>query len=214
MQAESLVGRRVAASLREAILSGAMKPGARIRQEELAERFGSSRIPVREALRVLEAEGLVRLVANSGAWVAKLDLAECLETYKMRERLEPLALGEGIQALTEEEIARLEALAAEMEAAKEVETFLHLDRVFHLLSCSRAGMPMLEATIRSFWDRTQHYRRAYASLIGQEGQWVIHHEHRLLVEALRRRDRTDAEALLALHIRRTRLALAAHREIF
>ena len=56
---------------------------------------------------------------------------------------------------------------------------------------------MLEATIRGFWDRTQHFRRAYASLVGGEGQWVIHHEHRLLVEAFCRRDRVDAEALLA-----------------
>ena len=64
-------GARIAAELREAILAGEYAPGARIRQEDLADRHGASRVPVREALRMLEAEGLVTLVANTGAWVSR-----------------------------------------------------------------------------------------------------------------------------------------------
>ena len=70
LPAHGAAGARIAAELREAILTGEYAPGARIRQEDLAGRHGASRVPVREALRMLEAEGLVTLVANTGAWVS------------------------------------------------------------------------------------------------------------------------------------------------
>ena len=80
---------RIAEAVRRAILSGEYQPGERIVQDDLAERYGGSRIPVREALRQLESEGLVRLVANTGAWVQSLTMAQCSEVYQTRERLEP-----------------------------------------------------------------------------------------------------------------------------
>lgn len=212
--ADSLMGRRVAGELRQEILSGAMPPGSRIRQEDLASRFNSSRIPVREALRLLETEGLVTLVANSGAWVARLDQAELLEIYKIRERLEPLALGESLPHLLPEEIAELQRLAAAMEAAPDIDSFLRFDREFHLLSYSRAAMPSLLAMIERFWNTTQQYRRAYTTLLVSAGAWATHYEHRLLIEAIRRRDRPDAEALLQMHLRRTRQQLVHHPELF
>ncbi|MGH9561191.1 MAG: GntR family transcriptional regulator, partial [Terracidiphilus sp.] len=105
---------RVTACIRELILSGDLPPGGRISQEDLAARFSVSRIPVREALNRLESHGLVVLKPNSGAWVAKLDLAECIEVYKIRERIEPLALSESVQHIQDEEIARLEQMAVDM----------------------------------------------------------------------------------------------------
>ena len=81
---------RVAAYLREAILSGQLKPGDRIRQEDIAERLGASRLPVREALRMLEAEGLTEHEARKGARVPRLSPHEVDVVYRMRERLEPL----------------------------------------------------------------------------------------------------------------------------
>ncbi|HMO27833.1 GntR family transcriptional regulator [Enterovirga sp.] len=197
----------ITAALRAEILAGAYVPGARLRQEELAERYRTSRIPVREALRNLESEGLVVLVPNSGAWIAKADITECAEIYKVRERVEPLALSESMARMDEATIARLFDLAAQIEASSGVEEFLRLDRDFHLLSYQAAGMPTLLATIERFWNTTQHYRRAYSRLIGKAGQWVIHAEHRLIMEAVRRRDEVDAERYLASHIRRTRLQL-------
>ncbi|MFB0913647.1 MAG: GntR family transcriptional regulator, partial [Pontimonas sp.] len=91
---------RIADSLRESILGGELSPGDRIVQEDLSARYGGSRIPVREALRQLESDGLVRLVANTGAWVASLTLAECSEVYQTRERLEPLLLRFSAEHLT------------------------------------------------------------------------------------------------------------------
>lgn len=205
---------RVTAAIRAAILGGRFAPGSRIRQEELADEFGTSRLPVREALKRLESEGLIILVPNSGAWVAKLDLAECIEVYKMRERLEPLALGEGTRALSGEALARMEELAALMEETADIEDFIRLDREFHLISYGPADMPRLKGMIERFWNSTQHYRRAFATVMGVAGLHLVHYEHRLLIEALKRRDPEEAERILYGHIRRTRLELERHQDIF
>jgi DNA-binding GntR family transcriptional regulator len=98
---------RIADALRAAILDGSYLPGTRIRQEDVAARSGASRIPVREAFRLLASEGLVTLVANTGAWVTRLSLAECVETYLIRERLEPLLLRASLPILDEAAIGHL-----------------------------------------------------------------------------------------------------------
>lgn len=154
--------RRVADALRAEILSGRMVPGARIRQEEIADELGASRVPVREALRILEADGLVTLVANTGAWVAELSDAECREIYHIRERVEPLLLRFAAGGLGEAQIAELEDLARRMEESLDVEEFLRLDREFHLLSYRPAETRMLGDLVARLWNTTQHYRRAFA----------------------------------------------------
>jgi DNA-binding GntR family transcriptional regulator len=204
---ERLLSERITDELRRAVISGEMAPGSRVRQEELAERFGASRIPVREALRRLESEGLVTLVPNSGAWIAKVDVAECIEMYKIREQLEPLALEESVPRLGEADVQELQKLADAVESTAEVEEFLRLDRDLHLLSYSRAEMPRLLDMIERFWNTTQHYRRAYFKLIKRSGHWVIHAEHRLMMEAIKRRDAEEAGRIVRGHIRRTRLSL-------
>lgn len=93
---ETTLGLRVTGEIRQKILSGEFAPGLRIRQEELAAQFGTSRVPVREALKQLESEGLVVIVPNSGVWIARVDINECVEMWKIRERIEPLALGESL----------------------------------------------------------------------------------------------------------------------
>ncbi|WP_342115303.1 GntR family transcriptional regulator [Pseudoduganella sp. OTU4001] len=209
-----LISQRMTDSIRELILSGEFAPGSKISQEALASRFGASRIPVREALNRLESDGLVVLKPNCGAWVAKLDLQECLEIYKIRERVEPLALSEAVANITDAEIDALEALVLAMERASEPEEFLRLDREFHLASYRAARMNMLAGMVERFWNTTQHYRRAFTSLLGSEGSWIIHAEHKLIIDALRRRDADGAGHLLHEHIRRTRFELERHQELF
>lgn len=207
-------GARVATEVRESILRGDYPPGARIRQEDLAERFGASRLPVREALRMLADEGLVTLVANTGAWVAQLSHAECDELYLVRERIEPLLLRLNLPFLDPGRIAQLGRLADQMEATSDAESFLAADREFHL-SCYRfADTVVLRETVERLWNRTQHYRRAFTHVFRSEGDRSVHHDHRLLVHALERGDAEEAERVLAFHIRRTRLELERHPEIF
>lgn len=207
-------GARIAARLRDAILAGEYAPGTRIRQEDLADQHGASRVPVREALRMLEAEGLLTLVANTGAWVASLSLSDCEELYRVRERVEPLLLAYSIPGLTPAAIDHLADLADRMEEASDVEEFLALDREFHLGSYAAADTAVLGDLVLGLWNRTQHYRRAFTRVFRSEGERDVHHDHHLLVAALRRRDTEEAERIQAAHIRRTRLELARHPEIF
>ena len=207
-------GARIAAELRQAILDGRYAPGARVRQEDLAGQHGASRLPVREALRMLESEGLVTLVANTGAWVSQLSLAECQEMYQIRERLEPLLLRYSIPHLDPSRVDQLELLADAMERSSDVEQFLRLDREFHLSSYAAAETSVLGDTVEQLWNRTQHYRRAFTRVFRQEGDRSAHHDHHLMVHAIRRDDLDEAERVLHDHIRRTRLELARHPEVF
>ena len=213
-----VASQRIADSLRTAILDGSYQPGERIRQEDVAARSGASRIPVREALRMLDSEGLVTLVANSGAWVTKLTLDECAETYLIRERLEPLLLRRSMPSLDAAALDRLGRLADDMEARAGVEAFLRADREFHLSSYAGAASGETWEIIHRLWNTTQHYRREFtrraASATGDSGLAVTHLEHRLLLDCVRRQDPDDAERVLVTHIRRTRLNLEKHPEIF
>ena len=207
-------GATIAAALREEILGGGYQPGERIRQQELAGKHGASRVPVREALRILEADGLITIVANAGSWVSRLSAQECTEMYQMRERIEPLLLSYSVPLLPAHDIEQLQDLADAMQRSTDAEQFIRLDRKFHLLSYSAASTITLGDTIMRLWNRTQHYRRAYTRMFRAERDDSVHYDHQLLVASLRNRDAEDAERVLAGHIRRTRLALARHPEIF
>lgn len=211
---DGITGARVADELREAILRGAYPPGTRLRQEELAGQYGASRVPVREALRLLESEGLVTTVANAGAWIARLSLQECVELYQVRERIEPLLLRYSMPELSEDQIDRLAELAETMARTTDVEHFLELDREFHLGSYAGAGTTFLGPTVQRLWNTTQHYRRAFTRLLDDESNRIVHDEHHMLVAAIRERDGDDAERVLLGHIRRTRRQLARHPEVF
>ena len=214
LPAHGAAGARIAGELRDAILRGEHGPGTRIRQEDLAGRHGASRLPVREALRMLEAEGLVTLVANTGAWVSTVSLAECEEMYQIRERIEPLLLRYNVPLLDEAAIDQLQLLADAMERSSDVEQFLRLDREFHLSCYGADDTAVLGEMVLRLWNRTQHYRRAFTRMFRSEGDRSVHHEHQLLVSAIRRGDLDEAERVLAGHIRRTRLELARHPEVF
>jgi DNA-binding GntR family transcriptional regulator len=212
---------RIADAMRAAILDGTYQPGERIRQEDVAARSGASRIPVREALRLLQAEGLVTLVANSGAWVAKLSLSECAELYQIRERLEPLLLRASLPGLDGAALDRMAGLADVMERAgasageTSVGAFLRADREFHLSSYAAAAPGETTQIIGRMWNSTQHYRREFTKIASRRaGLEATHLEHRLLIDCLRRGDGDDAERVLVMHIRRTRLELSGHPEIF
>jgi DNA-binding GntR family transcriptional regulator len=211
---DNVASHRIADSLRAAILDGSYLPGERIRQEDVAARSGASRIPVREALRMLHSEGLVTLVANSGAWVTRLTLAECAETYLIRERLEPLLLRTSLPNVDDAAVGRLGELAAEMETGTGIDAFMRADREFHLSSYAGAASGEMWQIIGRMWNTTQHYRREFTKIAAGSGLSVTHLEHRLLLDCIRRRDADDAERVLVTHIRRTRLELEKHPEIF
>jgi DNA-binding GntR family transcriptional regulator len=211
----AVLSTRIADELRQAILTGELSPGERIRQEELAGQFGASRIPVREALRILVTDGLVNMVSNSGAWVSSLTQDECSEQYQIRERLEPLLLRYNLPLLTAEDLARATDLVESMKKAADLEAFMRLDREFHWITYSRVQTTTLTDLIERLWNTTQPYRRVFMKLVRSEGGIeVTHLEHELLLEAMKRGDSEEAESILRGHIRRTRIELDRHPEVF
>jgi len=205
---------RVASYLRDAILGGDLRPGDRIGQEDVAARLSTSRVPVREALRMLEAEGLTQHEPHKGARVPRLTQHEVEVIYRMRERLEPLALLESLPQLDDAAHQRLEEVQVRIEENEDLEKFLDLDREFHMLSYSGCSIDPLNASVNRLWNSTQHYRRSYVALGGRHRMWVVNAEHRLILDAVVRRDAPDAERFLAGHIRRTRIELGRHPEVF
>jgi len=205
---------RILSSLRAEILSGAIGPGERLRQEDIAERLGGSRLPVREALRTLAAEGLVEIEPNKGARVPVLDRDEVQTLYRMRERLEPLALSTSLPRLTTKDLDAVEAIQVRIEAGVDVIDFLTLDRELHMLTYTGCTDEQLMATIERLWNSTQHYRRAFMESGGPGRAWVINAEHRLLLDALRQGDSKGAELHLLGHIRRTRRELSSATHLF
>src|SRR3954467_9065041 len=138
---------RVAASLRDLILRDVLRPGDRIRQEEVAERSGASRLPVREALRMLEAEGLTEHEPNKGARVPRLSMHELDVIYRMRERLEPVALAESLPRLDQADLDHLADLQQQIEDNTDLDRFLELDRAFHLGTYSGCDIDPLNAMV-------------------------------------------------------------------
>jgi DNA-binding GntR family transcriptional regulator len=205
-----LLSEKIASEIRNAVLSGEMRPGTRIRQELLAAHFGASRIPVREALKQLENEGLVVLEPNRGAWIADVNSEESIEVYKIREAVEPLAIFESVPRLTDTDIDSLDATMRELESVTTVEDYIQLDRDFHLRTYSRARMPQLLAMVERFWNSTQHFRRQFVKeAFAKDGLPFSDPQHLLLMDAIRGRDAEGAQALVRLHIRRTRISIQA-----
>jgi DNA-binding GntR family transcriptional regulator len=206
----------VTEQLRDAILDGRLKPGAPVRQEAVARELGTSRIPVREALSQLENEGLVTIVPHCGARVATLDFDECLEIYRIRERIEPLAFAESVGRLTHDQLERLDELAAQVEASHahhDQKSWIDIDRRFHL-GCYEGAPPRLARMIVGFWHATQKYRRILTPVLSPEDFDAYHREHRLMVIALAQGNASAGEALVRMHIERSRTRLSANRELF
>jgi DNA-binding GntR family transcriptional regulator len=196
----------IARELREAILSGHLKPGTRLPQETVAEQYGGSRVPVQQALRELADQGLVSLEPNVGARVALFDLNELIETYWARESIEPMVLGHSVPRLSDRDLAEIERLVLETEdyaARGDRLGYIEVDRTLHLTTFRGADMPRLLRMIDGFFDTTDRYRKVYGLLPASVETSVL--EHRLLLDHIVTRNAEDASRTLLMHIRRTRL---------
>jgi DNA-binding GntR family transcriptional regulator len=202
---ESLV-ESISRDLREQILAGKLAPGKRISQLSIAEHYGVSRMPVRESLRALSSAGLVVMESARGARVAPLDGTDLREVYLMRERLEPMAVALAVPRISEADIAQAADLLKQMEGLGAGDSeWLRLDRQFHTMWYQHTAMPRLTQTIEQLLDVAQRYRAIFSMTPGAGS--ISDLEHWLMLEAIRRRSPSDAEALLEVHLRHVRSTL-------
>ncbi len=190
----------VLTALREAILSAALPPGTRLRQEKLAELFRTSRIPVREALRALEYEGLVSSMPRRGFTVTELDADDIEEGYDLRILLESHAVRLAVPLMTDEDLHLLEELYARMVAAESGDQQLAERERFYSHLYSITGQPRLVGLI---WRLRQEIAR---SLRWPTLQHAPEHHGRFF-EAIRAGDADGAAALLASHYRRVAILI-------
>lgn len=190
----------VLTEVRRLIATGRMRPGEQIVQEALALELGVSRVPLREALKILEGEGQVTYEAHRGYFVALLSLADLLEVYRMREILEAEAVSIAIPRMTADDIDRFEEAALDVERASadaDLTTMAKANRRFHATLIEACALPRMVRTIRQLWDATEVYRAVYYTDGGNRTR--VLDEHRRMVAAVRAGDVEQTLTMLDLH---------------
>jgi DNA-binding GntR family transcriptional regulator len=187
----------VAQGLESEILEGRLVEGSALRQDAIARQYGVSHIPVREALRKLEARGLVRIEPHHGARVVGFSVGEILETLDVRVLLECAALEAAIPNLAREHFDNAEAVADLIDEQGDRKQWPTLNWRFHESLYSAAGRPVLLALIKQLHADPRSIR--ITSLITQDVK-ASNREHRKLIDLLRNDRNVEALALLRSHI--------------
>ncbi|MGB3714450.1 MAG: GntR family transcriptional regulator [Candidatus Promineifilaceae bacterium] len=186
-------------NLRDDILRGDLLPGQNIRLEEIAARFDVSTTPVREALRDLEAEGLVTIFPHRGAIVTQLSAKDLRDVYDIRATLEAMATRLAVPHMTEATLTQLLSYFEQMDShLGEVLALIKLNHAFHITlygASDRSHLCELTGILRL---RTQHYLVAFISEIG--GMPQAQAEHRAIIEACERGDADGAATLIYNHV--------------
>ncbi len=197
----------VTEQIRQAILEGSLKPGEWLRQERLAQQFGVSQMPIREALKELAAEGLVEHIPYRGVRVVEFSAEDVEDLYAQRCFLEARAARAAALRITPDELAQLRAIVAQMRqhlADEDLPLYRDLNREFHQLIAQASGRQYLIRTLNQLWVNFPNMlwanfpQTARTSTPERTPQDVLQHE--AILEALERHDADAAERLMREHI--------------
>lgn len=197
----------VADTLRDAIRSGRIGDGAELNQVALAEHFGVSRVPVREALRALEAEGWIVARAHRRAIVQTLSLERVHEIFDVRTLLETTLLEKAVGRLDAATVKRLHALCDAMDDMADHDAWLAANREFHRLLHDGAGAPLTVEIVEQLAGQVERYLRQQGEGVAREHEAGA--EHRAILAAAVAGDLAAAGAGLRAHIDRTRRRVVA-----
>jgi len=187
--------------LREAILNRTLKPGDRIVEAELAQVFNVSRTPVREALRVLEAEGLLRRIPRKGLFVRGITREDVVEIYSIRIALESLAVSIAVERITPVEISRLAKLVDQMKKyteSKESDKLFSVCQEFNDILVRASRMPRLIKLVKVYMEYLEQFRAI--SMAKHERQVAALREHEEILRAVVNRNPQEAEMAVKRHL--------------
>lgn len=194
--------------LRQSILAGVHVAGTQLRQDALAETYNVSRIPVREALFQLEAEGLVRIAPHKGAVVSELSLEEINDVFDLRAILEPRLLAHSLPLLDSSDFDQLESIQTRFRnsiATRNIREWGEINAEFHLALYSRASQPRSQAIVAGLLQTSDRYTRLQLS--NTAAMDTAEKEHAELIALCRARKGDEACRFLAQHIETVRQGL-------
>jgi DNA-binding GntR family transcriptional regulator len=196
--------------IRDAIMNRMLMPGQRIDQNKLAEDLQVSLVPVREALKGLEAEGLVTIIPRRGAFVTEISLNDLDDLYFARALLEGETIAHAVQRMDGFDFTPLHKLIDLMQEAtnrQDIKEFMELNREFHLMIYRVLENEHLLQAIITLWERSELYRYRYMFVLRNAD--VVHEEHRALLDACESGDAARAKELAIRHIQHTQDGLKA-----
>lgn len=188
---------RIARALAQKIIAGDIPPGARLRQDHIAAEFGASHVPVREAFRQLESQGLAENLPRRGVRVTDFDMAELREVAEMRASLEALALRRAAPKITRAIIEEAEELTRLCDISDNVRDWEAANRRFHRIILTPCGMPRLLKTID---DLQMASARFLFAAWRQNWESRTDHDHRAILDALKKGQTDRACTTLARHV--------------
>ena len=199
---------QIADMLRDMIMTGKLKEGDKVNEGKLCETMGISKTPMREALRVLSVEGLIRLVPNRGAFVTKPEFEEIAEMFDVMSLLEGFCARRACEKMTSRNFAHLEKLHAKLEENYErhdQEEYIRINNQYHSLIQEIAGNRTLNQIVDGLRKKILLYRFQSLNLPDRFASSI--REHRDLLEAFRHRDNSRAETLMRQHLQNQTMAL-------
>jgi len=185
-------------TLREAIISGVLKPGERLMEVQLAEEMGVSRTPVREAIRKLELENFVVMVPRKGAYVADLSTKDIVDVFEIRAALEALAAGLAAERITDEELEELQQILVQSTKSQSLEEIIAIDTKFHDALYRASRNERLVQIISNLREQIQRFRSTTLASPGRLKDTL--EEHKKIVDAVSERNVQLAQQLAVEHI--------------
>lgn len=188
-------------TLRRAILKGELQPGERLMEIALANKLGVSRTPIREAIRMLELEGLVLMIPRRGAEVAGITEKNLRDTLEVRRALEELAIELSCTRITDEELEELRKAEKDFVISiknKDIIEIARADEKFHDIIFTSTGNDKLIQMINNLREQMYRYRLEYVKAESTRNQLMS--EHEMIMKALRSRDKSEAKRIIAEHI--------------
>ncbi len=188
-------------TLRQAILTGELKPGERLMEIHLANKLGVSRTPIREAIRKLELEGLVTMIPRRGAEVAQITGKSLQDVLEVRSSLDALCAELACERISDEEIGELEAACRAFEEAtktRDTRAIAAADVVLHDIIVKATGNKRLVQLVNNLAEQMYRYRFEYIKDFSMHGALI--EEHRVIFEAIKNKDKETAAQAAIVHI--------------